>query len=85
MPKRKSTLPAELGFQVLRANNGVPDTYKCLCGAMKQFVAYRAALRHSYRCESCLMTILFSNMRALIRMVKAHLSCRRRFCAALRG
>jgi hypothetical protein len=57
MPKRKSTLLADLEFQVLPAKNGVPETYKCLCGAMEQFVAYRAALQscahHSYKCECC--------------------------------
>jgi hypothetical protein len=53
MPKRKSKLLAELEFQVLPAKNGVPETYKCLCGAMKHFVEYRSALNHSYKCESC--------------------------------
>jgi hypothetical protein len=53
MPKRKSKLLVELGFQVLPAQNGVPETYKCLCEEMTHFVEYRAALDHSKICERC--------------------------------
>lgn len=53
MPKRKAQVLHSLGFEFLPGRDGLPDTFKCFCGDMKQFCDYRDALNHSYKCEAC--------------------------------
>lgn len=57
MPRRKANKLEQLGFEVKAGHGHVPVAYKCFCGGMQSYMAYRDALNHSYRCRACKMKL----------------------------